>query len=82
MRSADPYLAQREMEMRVGAELRQAEARGLANLARSAQRPSLSGRCRWLLCDLGYVLVVLGARLEAYALPPYRPLNGEAKRGS
>jgi hypothetical protein len=42
---------------------------------RSDARPQgwVAWRARWLLCELGYRLVALGARLEAYALPPYQP---------
>lgn len=68
MRSADPYTAGRMMNLRVEEELRLADARGLVCKAGSAQPGPLSRRGRWLLCELGYGLVSLGARLEAYAL--------------
>ncbi len=68
MRGADPYLAEREMNMRVAAQLDQAQARGLLKSADDRPRESLARRGQWLLCQLGYHLVALGARLEAYSL--------------
>ena len=68
MRGADPYLAEREMKLRVAAELDRARARGLLKPAGDRQRETLAHRGQWLLCELGYQLVALGARLEAYSL--------------
>ena len=68
MRSADPDFAEREMDMRVEAELRQPQVRGLLRRAGDRQPGARARRGRGLLCELGYLLVALGARLEAYAL--------------
>jgi hypothetical protein len=56
------------MNLRVEDELRLAEARGLARQTSVLRENSLSQRGRSLLCELGYQLVALGARLEEYAL--------------
>lgn len=70
MRSADPYLAEREMNMRVESELRQAQVRGLAGTSASRQPGRLARYGQEFLCELGYQLVALGARLESYAAVP------------
>jgi hypothetical protein len=64
MRSADPYLAERALQMRVDHELRQAEASRLVRQAMKARRGWLSLQARRLACEVGYQLVVLGSRLE------------------
>jgi hypothetical protein len=72
MLSQNLYIAEQTMGSRLE-ERRQAQARRQSQEA-SAQEPGwLSWQARWLVCELGYRLVALGARLEAYALPPYRP---------
>ena len=68
MRSADPYLAEREMNMSVEAQRRQSQVRGLLRPAGDRQPETLARRGWWLLCELGYLLVALGARLEAHTL--------------
>jgi hypothetical protein len=68
MRSADPYLAEREMNLRVQSQLSEAQLRGLAVSGAGRQPGALARGGRELLCDLGYLLVSLGARLESYAL--------------
>jgi hypothetical protein len=52
------------MQMRVAHELRQAEASRLARAAGAQQWDWLSRLGRRLACELGYLLVTLGARLE------------------
>jgi hypothetical protein len=68
MRSTDFYLAERTMEMNVEEQQREAEAHRLAHQARPQRPEGISQRGRWLMCELGYALVALGARLEAYSL--------------
>lgn len=68
MRSTDFYLTERTMEMNVEKQLREAEAQRLAHQARPQHQEGMSQRGRWLMCELGYALVALGARLEAYSL--------------
>ena len=68
MRSADPYLAEREMNLRVASEQHQARVRGWARSGAQEQPGMLVRRGRELLCELGYLLVSVGARLESYAL--------------
>lgn len=65
------YAAEETMHHRLE-ERRHAHAR--RKHRRTAGRPEgwLVWQARWLLCELGYRLVALGARLEAYALPPYQ----------
>jgi hypothetical protein len=65
--------------MRLEDKLRRAEARGLARQARLPRSNRPSQRGRWLLCELGYLLVVLGARLEEYALSQQPEAGIEAK---
>ena len=64
----DPYLYEREMELRIESELRHAQARGLARIAAGGQPGRLSRYEQEFLCEFGYQLVALGARLESYAL--------------
>jgi hypothetical protein len=76
MRSSDFYLTERIMNQRVQAEHRQASASRLSRQVVRAARlhgaqPGnwLAWQGRWMLCELGYRLVALGARLEATSLP-------------
>lgn len=64
MRSADPFLAERALQMRVDHELRQAEASRLVRQATKARQGWLSLQARRLACEVGYQLVALGSRLE------------------
>jgi hypothetical protein len=65
MLTHDLYVAEQTMHHRLE-ERRQGLAR--RRHRRTSARPEgwLAWQARWLLCDLG-------ARLEAYALPPYQP---------
>jgi hypothetical protein len=72
MLSHDLYVAEQTMGNRLE-ERRRAHARRQHREASARQPGWLSWQARWLVCELGYRLVALGARLEAYALPPYRP---------
>jgi hypothetical protein len=69
--SYELYSAEKTMHHRLE-ERRQGLARRRRH--RTSTRPEgwLAWQARWLLCELGYRLVALGARLEAYALPPYQ----------
>jgi hypothetical protein len=76
------YIAQRTMDVDAEEKLRNAEAWRTRRQARSHQTGSLSRQGRLLVCQLGYLLVALGARLEAYSLPQYRPVPVEQNTGS
>lgn len=67
MNSQELYVAERTMHSRLAERRDQIGSGGPGWLSRQS---------RWLLCEVGYLLVALGARLEAYTLPRYRPLNG------
>ena len=71
------YIAQRTMDVDAEEKLRNAESWRTRRQARSHQTGSLSRQGRLLLCQLGYLLVALGARLEAYGLPQYHPVPVE-----
>jgi hypothetical protein len=81
MSERDWYLAERTMDARVISELSQAEARRLARIARQPQPNQLVWQCRWLMCELGYRLVALGAWLEGYSLARAQPVEVKATRG-
>ncbi len=68
MSYGDWFFAERVMNLRVEEELGQAEDRRRASSNRLGRRMGLAWRGRWLLCGLGYRLVVLGAWLEEYSL--------------
>jgi hypothetical protein len=74
------YIAQRTLDVDMEEKLRNAEDWRTRRQARSHHPSSLSRQSRLLVCHLGYLLVALGARLEAYSLPEYRPTNGELSR--
>jgi len=69
MSERDWYLAKRTMDVRVAQELGLAEARRRARLVQPERRKGLAWHGRWLVCELGYRLVVLGAWLEGYSTP-------------
>jgi hypothetical protein len=73
----DLYSMERSMDMRVRQELRQAEASRLGKLARAQNQGAVSGWVRGLACEVGYLLVALGARLEQYGLPEPLSLRGQ-----
>ena len=75
------YIAQRTLDVDMEEKLRNAEAWRTRRQAWSQQTGSWSRQGRLLVCQLGYLLVALGARLEAYSLPEYRPTNSEPSRG-
>lgn len=64
MSYADWMFAERVMNLRVEEELAQAGVRRRASYLRKASLRVPSWRGRWLLCEVGYRLVALGARLE------------------
>ena len=63
-------LIERDMNLRVRHELAEAESRRLARQVRAQPGRGLSWQLRWMMCGLGLRLVALGARIEAYFLPP------------
>ena len=65
MRAADPYLAERLMHHNVAQAHLEAHRRGLLSQAPRRRGRPLAERGRLLLAELGYLLVALGARLEA-----------------
>ena len=73
MRSADPYLAERTMQLRVTEELQGARAERLAHQARQHEPDQQPGLGRRLAGRAGILLVTLGGRLVRYGLPPHRP---------
>jgi len=72
MLTHDLYAAEETMHHRLE-ERRSAHARRRHRSENARPERRLAWQARWLLCELGYRLVALGARLEAYALPPYQP---------
>jgi len=70
MLSYDPVQSQEIWTMILADKSRAAELHRLARQARPGRQMVVRGQFRWLLCSLGYALVALGARLEAYALAP------------
>ena len=65
MNGMDPFLAERELDLRVKAA--QTEVSNLRALPPKAggRLEGLALRGRWLLAELGYRLVVIGARLDS-----------------
>lgn len=75
MHFVDPGAAQRVTDLRVSEALEQAEARALSCQIPAGRQDPLSRRLRWLLHELGYLLVTVGSRLERHALEQ-RALGG------
>jgi hypothetical protein len=70
MRYPDPFTAQLLMEMRVEERLRRAEIDRQVREAGVRRRGWLSRQGCWLLCQVGRLLVAVGARLqERYQVP-------------
>ena len=80
MSERDWYLAKRTMDVKVISELSQAESRRLARLARQRQPNLLAWQCRWLICELGYRMVALGAWLEGFSLARAQPAEVQVAR--
>ena len=72
MLAQDLYVAEQTMHHRLE-ERRQGLAGRKSRKEHTHQQGWLAWQARWLLCELGYRMGALGARLEAYALPPYQP---------
>ena len=70
----DCLWAETEMHRRVAEERSRADANRLARRLRSGRQGGLSWQYRWLLCELGYRLVGLGARLERYSQSKTQPV--------
>jgi hypothetical protein len=73
----DLYSAERKMQMRVAEELRQAEGRRLARLARPDVEECTAGRVRELLGRLGGLMVAAGRKIEELASSRSVPLGSE-----
>lgn len=76
MSYTDWLFAERVMNLRVEEESARAEARRQASLVRKFRLRGPSWRGRWLLCEVGYRLVALGAWLEGTL-----PANGYSSAG-
>lgn len=66
------YSAERTMGARIEERLQSLQAQRLLRQARGHRRTWLSRQARALVCDVGYRLVVVGARLEGYSLQASR----------
>jgi hypothetical protein len=69
MLDGDWGIAKRTMDLRVTDEHKLAAGRTLARLAREGRPGGLAWHGRWLLCELGFRLVALGAWLVGDHLP-------------
>jgi hypothetical protein len=74
------YVGERTMHGRLQDRRRESEVRQLVRQARAhpTGRPSSVGR--WLLSQMSYRLMAVGARLVSLGLPPYLPAQQELKR--
>jgi hypothetical protein len=77
----DLYAAEKMMHLQVEENLQWAASHRLLRQARMQRRGWVSQRGRWLLCQLGYLLVALGERLRQYAPPSSHPLEGQMSGG-
>jgi hypothetical protein len=81
--SYDPVQSQEIWMMILADKSQAAEIHRLARQAKPWRHMVVRGQFRWLLCSLGYALVALGARLEAYAMAPLQsPRIGNNGAGS
>jgi hypothetical protein len=80
MSERDWHPAKRTMDARVISELSQAQSRRLAQIARQPQPTRLAWQCRWLICELGYRMVALGAWLESFSLARAQPMEVKVAR--
>lgn len=78
MSYTDWHYAERLMNLRVEEESARTQARRRASLVRKARLASPSQRVRWLLCEVGYRLVALGAWLEGTLPANGHPSEGQA----
>ena len=76
MSYTDWMFAERVMNLRVEDEFARVQANRRASLLRKAHRMRSSLRGRWLLCEVGFRLVALGAWLEGTL-----PANGYPSQG-
>ena len=76
MSSPDWFFAKQLMEMRVEEALRKAERARWLREARVHLPGRLSGRYRWLLCQLGRLLVSLGMNLQRRCRAPTLKMEG------
>ena len=74
----DPFIAQMLMEMRVEERLRRAEIRRQLREAGVRRQRWLSRQACWLLCQVGRLLVVVGARLQRRYQVPSLSLKEQA----
>jgi hypothetical protein len=66
MSYGDWLFVERVMDLCVEEEQGRAKSRRRARQVRQQRQGRLSWHGQWLLCELGYRLVALGARLEGY----------------
>ncbi|UCC64837.1 MAG: hypothetical protein JSV36_07290 [Anaerolineae bacterium] len=69
------FLIAQMVDMRLEEELRRAETRRLLHEAGIGGRGWLSRESRWLLCQIGRLLVAVGQRLERYTQPRVLPVE-------
>jgi len=77
----DLYVAERTMHLQVEEHLQWAAGHRLLRQAGIQQRGWAFQRGRWLLYQLGHLLVALGERLRQYDLPSSHPLEGQMSGG-
>lgn len=68
MSYGDWLFVERVMDLCVEEEQGRAKGRRRARQARQRRQGGMAWKGRWLLCNLGYRLVALGAWLEGYTL--------------
>ncbi|MGD9317401.1 MAG: hypothetical protein PVG56_11235 [Anaerolineae bacterium] len=68
MSYGDLLFGERVMDLCVEEEQRRAKGRRRARQVGQRRQGGMAWRGRWLLCNLGYRLVALGAWLEGYTL--------------
>jgi hypothetical protein len=78
MSYTDWMFAERIMNLRVEDESTRTQSRRRASLLRKARSGGPSWRWRWMLCEVGYRLVALGAWLEGRLPANGHPIEGQA----
>jgi hypothetical protein len=75
MSYGDWMFAERLMDLQVAEKLNQAAAGRRARQAGEGRESKLFWHGRWLVCGMGYRLVMLGAWLEEYSLSRAQPVE-------
>jgi hypothetical protein len=76
MSSGELHIAEQIMHKRLAERRQEIANRHQKRRARAHQPSWLSLQGRRLLCQLGYLLIALGKRLQRYELPPALPVKG------